>query len=148
MVSSTIRLYWFFKHRPFELILSNFGIPCCDRDHHSFVIFVTYKTPCGTIDHYSHPVKNVQRKGEHLPRGGKYFNHVSLLIYLIYFPPKSISLQVPFMYKELLGIFVLNTSRWFELTILVILIHYVKRIFVRQVIQHFHISNYNIICVT
>ena len=73
---------------------------------------VTYGTPCHSIGHQALPIQPWPKEAEDFPRGGKYFNHVSLLTQLIYFPPEGIIQQVLVMCQGLLRIIIL-TSRWF-----------------------------------
>ena len=51
---------------------------------------VTYRTPCHASDHHLLPNQPLPREAEDFPRGEKYFKHVSLLTYLIYFSPKGV----------------------------------------------------------
>ena len=50
---------------------------------------VTYRTPCHAIGHQVLPTQPLPREAEDFPRGDKYFKHVPLLTYLIYFSPKG-----------------------------------------------------------
>ena len=50
---------------------------------------VTYRTPCYSIGHQVLPTQPLPREAEDFPRGDKYFKHVHLLTYLIYFSPKG-----------------------------------------------------------
>ena len=59
-------------------------------------ICVTYSKPCHAIGHQvlpTHPL--LLREAEDFPGGDKYFNHVPLLTYLIYFSPKGVYLLGP-----------------------------------------------------
>ena len=46
---------------------------------------VTYRMPCHAIGHHVLPTQPLPREVEDFPRGDKYFKHVPLLTYLIYF---------------------------------------------------------------
>ena len=50
--------------------------------------YVTYRTPCHAIGHQVLPTQPLPREAEDFPRGDKYFKHVPLPTYLIYFSPK------------------------------------------------------------
>ena len=50
---------------------------------------VTYKTPCHAIGHQVLHTKPMPREAEDFPRDDKYFKHVPLLTYLIYFSSKG-----------------------------------------------------------
>ena len=50
---------------------------------------VTYRTLCNAIGHQVLPTQPLPREAEDFPRGDKYFKHVPLLTYLIYFSPKG-----------------------------------------------------------
>ena len=58
---------------------------------------MTYRTPCHAISHQVPPTQPLPREAEDLPRGDlpKYFKHVPLLTYLIYFSPKEIYMVDP-----------------------------------------------------
>ena len=50
---------------------------------------VTYRTPCHAIGHQVLPTQLLPREAKDFPTGDKYFKHVPLLTYLIYFSPKG-----------------------------------------------------------
>ena len=64
---------------------------------------VTYGTLCRAICHQVLLTKPLPRDAEDFPRNDRYFSHVSLLTYLIYFSPKVVYMLGP--------IYVLRSSR-------------------------------------
>ena len=56
---------------------------------------VTYRTPCHSIDNQLLPTQPLPREAEDFPRGDKYFKHVVLPTYLIYFSPKGLYMVGP-----------------------------------------------------
>ena len=73
------------------------------------------------------PTQPLPRKAEHILKGGKHFNHVPQLT-LIYFPPKSLLRKFYWCVKCYYGVFHYPLAD-FELTILLVTLHYVRWIF-------------------
>ena len=56
---------------------------------------VTYRTPCHASGHQVLPIQPLLSEAEDFRWGEKYFKHVPLLTYLIYFSPKGVQMVDP-----------------------------------------------------
>ena len=70
---------------------SNFSFIFCD-------LWDTIPRQRSLISFLTFPVQPLSREAEYFPWCIKYFNHVPLLTWLIYFQPKGTTLYVLFMY--------------------------------------------------
>ena len=94
---SLLFAYWLPRHRDFDLPIPTQSVRLPLVTYPSLCsTCVTYRTPCHVIGHQVLPTQPLlPREAEDFPRGDKYFKHVPLLTYLIYFSPKGVYVVGP-----------------------------------------------------